>query len=92
MNKNEERKEKILGFITELGAKLSALPEVKEAVLNRDTPRWQRLIIPDMVLCFEEALRKNLETADGAAFGSADVQPARDQEESTWTLDLPGLP
>jgi hypothetical protein len=84
VNENEKRKEKILGFITEFGIALTAQPEVKEAVLSRDIPLWQRLIIPDMVLCFEEVLRKNLETAD--------VQPVRAQEESTGTLDLPGLP
>jgi hypothetical protein len=57
----EKRKEKILDLITEFGAKLAAQPEVLEAIQSQDEPSWRRLIIPDMVLCFEEALRKNIE-------------------------------
>ncbi len=62
MNENEKRKEKILQFITEFGTGLAAQDEVKSAILDKNLPLWQRLIIPDMVLCFEGALRKNLET------------------------------
>lgn len=59
-----ERKEKITGLITEFGVKLAAQPEVREAVLSADEPLWRRLTISEMVLCFEEALRKNIEITD----------------------------
>jgi hypothetical protein len=84
VNENEKRKERILAGITEFGAFLAAQPEVREAVLAVDIPLWRRLIISDMTLCFEEALRKNLEIAD--------VQPVREEAEGAWTLDLQGLP
>jgi hypothetical protein len=74
VNENEKRKEKILGFITEFGIGLAAQEEVREAVLSRDIPLWTRLIIPDMVLCFEESLRKNLEI----------VQPPQEEESGMF--------
>jgi hypothetical protein len=82
VNENEKRKEKILAGITEFGVFLAAQPEVRKAVLAVDIPLWTRLIISDMVLCFEETLRKNLEIAD----------VVREEAEGAWTLDLQGLP
>ncbi len=60
MNAEQEKKnDEILGIVTEFGRKLAATPEVRLAI-SSDAPIWERLIISDLVLAFEEALRAEI--------------------------------